>query len=180
MDAQELFTHLSAKVGDAVYDFTTAGTKDPFFKVKADRWLEVAQVLKDDPHLALDFCDNITAVDWLKQGRIDVVYHFYSYAKKHQCVVKIELTRDKPQVASVANLWRAADWNEREQFDLLGVEFLGHPDLRRIMMPDDWVGHPLRKDYKEQESYRGMSTTRPSVLELLPMYDKASPEDKAK
>ena len=180
MDAQEIFTHLQAKCGDSVYDFTTAGTKDPFFKVKAAAWLDVAKVLKDDPSLALDFCDNVTAVDWLKQGRIDVVYHFYSYSKKHQCVVKVELPRDKPQVASIANLWRAADWNEREQFDLMGVEFLGHPDLRRIMLPDDWVGHPLRKDYKEQESYRGMPTTRPSVLELLPMYDKATPEDRNK
>src|SRR5947209_7636321 len=120
MEAQEIFTHLQAKLGEAVYDFTTAGTKDPYFKVKAASWLDVAKVIKDDPSLAFDFCDNITAVDWLKQGRIDVVYHFYSYSKRHVCVVKIELPRDKPEVPSIAMMWRAADWNEREQFDLMG------------------------------------------------------------
>jgi NADH-quinone oxidoreductase subunit C len=161
---------------NAVSDFTTAGTKDPFFKVKPDRWLEVARLLKSDPELAFDFFNNVTAVDWLKQGRIDVVYHFWSYSKKHGCVVKAELPRDNPKIASVTPLWKAADWNEREQYDLVGVEFLGHPDLRRIMMPDDWIGHPLRKDYKEQDAYRGMPTTRPNTLELLPIYDKAPPD----
>jgi NADH-quinone oxidoreductase subunit C len=78
----------------------------------------------------------------------------------------------------VAGVWKAADWNEREQFDLFGVEFIGHPDLRRIMLPDDWPGHPMRKDYKEAEAYRGMPTTRPNTLELLPIYDKAPPEKK--
>lgn len=180
MEAQEIFNHVAAKLGDSVYDFTTAGTKDPFFKVKPDRWLDVARVLRDDPELRFDFLNNVTAVDWPKQNRIDVVYHFWSYPKHHQIVVKAELPREKPQIASAAGLWKSADWNEREQFDLLGVEFLGHPDLRRIMLPDDWVGHPLRKDYKEQDSYRGMPTTRPSVLELLPMYDKASPEERQK
>jgi NADH-quinone oxidoreductase subunit C len=185
MDAQAIFTYVQGKAGDAVYDFTAPmapgakdGTRDAFFKVKADKWLEVAKLLRDDPELDFDFSNNITAVDWVKQNRIDVVYHFWSYGKAHGCVVKIELPRDKPEVASIANLWPAADWNEREQFDLMGVSFLGHPDLRRIMLPDDWVGYPLRKDYKEAEAYRGMPTTRPNTLELLPMYDKATPEQK--
>lgn len=178
MDAQSIFNHLGAKVGDAVYDFTTAGTKDPFFKVKADRWLDVARTLRDDPALQFDFMNNITAVDWIKQARIDVVYHLWSYGLKHGCVCKIELPRDNPLLASVAPLWKAADWNEREQYDLFGVQFTGHPDLRRIMLPDDWPGHPMRKDYKEAESYRGMPTTRPNTLELLPIYDKATPEAK--
>jgi NADH-quinone oxidoreductase subunit C len=178
MDAQSIFNHLAAKYGEAVYDFTTANTKDPYFKVKADRWLDVALALRDDPELNFEFLQNLTAVDWPKQNRIDVVYHFYSYGLRHSCVVKVELPRDKPQVPSLAGAWKAADWNEREQFDLMGVEFIGHPDLRRIMMPDDWIGHPLRKDYKEAESYRGMPTTRPNTLELLPIYDKAPPEKK--
>jgi len=184
MDAQAIFNHVQAKLGDAVYDFTPVpekgGPRDPFFKVKADQWLAVARLLRDDPELAFDFFNNVTAVDWLKQGRIDVVYHLWSYGKAHQIVVKCELPRDQPNIPSVAGLWPAADWNEREQFDLMGVSFIGHPDLRRIMMPDDWVGYPLRKDYKEQEEYRGMPTTRPNTLELLPMYDKASPEDRSK
>jgi NADH-quinone oxidoreductase subunit C len=180
MDAQAIFNHVKAKLGDAVADFTTAGTKDPFFKVKADSWVEVATFLRDDPELRFDFLNCITAVDWPKQNRIDVVYHLWSYDKAHAAVVKVELPREKPLIPSVVGVWVTADWNEREQFDLLGVEFTGHPDLRRIMLPDDWVGYPLRKDYKEQESYRGMSTTRPNTLDLLPMYDKATPEDRSK
>jgi NADH-quinone oxidoreductase subunit C len=178
MDAQAIFDHVAQKLGDAVYEPTSTGTKDPYFKAKADRWLEVARLLRDDPQLRFDFLQNVTAVDWIKQNRIDVVYHLWSYPQKHQCVVKVELAREKPQVASVAGVWSAADWNEREQFDLLGVEFLGHPDLRRIMLPDDWPGHPMRKDYKEAEAYRGMPTTRPNTLDLLPMYDKAPPDQK--
>lgn len=178
MDAQSIFNHLAAKLGDSVYDFTTTATKDPYFKVKPERWLEVARLLRDDPDLRFDFCNNITAVDWPKLNRIDVVYHFWSYPLAHAIVVKAELPREKPQVPSVVSLWNAADWNEREQYDLMGVEFLGHPDLRRIMMPDDWPGHPLRKDYKEAESYRGMPTTRPNTMDLLPMFDKATPEQR--
>src|SRR5262249_5825574 len=155
-----------------------AGTKDPFFKVKPDDWLEVARALRDDPALKLDFLQNVTAVDWIKLGRLDVVYHLWSYPLGHGCVVKVEVPRDKPRLPSVVEMWKAADWNEREQFDLLGVEFSGHPDLRRILMPDDWPGHPMRKDYKEAEAYRGMSTSRPSVLELLPAFDKAPPAER--
>jgi NADH-quinone oxidoreductase subunit C len=179
MDAQAIFDHVVGKVGDAAFDLTTTGTKDPYFKVKADRWSEVARLLRDDPQLRFDFLQNVTAVDWIKQNRIDVVYHLWSYPQKHGCVVKVELPRDRPQVASAQPIWSAADWNEREQFDLFGVEFLGHPDLRRIMLPDDWPGYPMRKDYKEAEAYRGMPTTRPNTLDLLPMYDKAPADKKA-
>jgi NADH-quinone oxidoreductase subunit C len=178
MEPQAIFDHLQGRLPGKVYDFTTAGTKDPYFKVKPEDWLEVARQLRDDAVLQLDFLQNVTAVDWIKQGRFDLVYHLWSYPLRHGCVVKVEVPRDKPQLPSVAEVWKAADWNEREQFDLLGVEFLGHPDLRRILMPDDWPGHPMRKDYKEAEAYRGMSTSRPSVLELLPAFDKASPEQR--
>ena len=184
MDAQSIFNHLAAKYGEAVYGFTAvdlkAGPRDACFKVKADRWVDVALTLRDDPALLFDFLHNVTAVDWIKQNRIDVVYHLWSYPLKHEAVVKIELDRAAPQVPSVAAVWKSADWNEREQYDLLGVEFIGHPDLRRIMLPDDWPGHPMRKDYKEAEAYRGMPTTRPNTLELLPIFDKASPDDKKK
>jgi NADH-quinone oxidoreductase subunit C len=184
MDVQSIFNHLAAKYGEAVFGFTAEnpkdGPRDAYLKVKAERWVDVALTLRDDPALLFDFLQNVTGVDWLKPNRIDVVYHLYSYPLKHSLVVKVELPRDKTQVPSVAGVWKSADWNEREQFDLMGIEFVGHPDLRRIMLPDDWVGHPLRKDYKEPEAYRGMSTTRPSTLELLPIYDKASSDDKKK
>src|SRR5262249_24373380 len=179
MEAQKIFELMAQKCGDAVFGFTAEGTKDPYFKVKPERWLEVARLLRDTPELDFDFLNVLTGVDWIKQNVMQVVYHFYSYRHTHQCVVKIDLDRAKPQVASVESIWKAANWNEREQYDLLGIEFLGHPDLRRILMPDDWVGHPVRKDYKEAAEYRGMPTTRPSPMDLLAAYDKANvkPED---
>jgi NADH-quinone oxidoreductase subunit C len=170
MEAHAIYEALATRLPNAIFDF--AAGKDPSFKVRPERWPEVALALRDDPALAFDFLDVITAVDWMKQGRVDVVYHLFSYAHRHAITVRAELSRERPQIASVASVWRAADWQEREQFDLVGVEFLGHPELRRILLPDDWVGHPLRKDWSEPAAYRGMPTTRPSTLDLLPMYDR--------
>ena len=148
MDAPGIFARLQSLVGDAVNSVTVEGTRDPFCKVSADRWHDVARALRDDPELRLDFLQNVTAVDWPKKSILEMVYHLYSYPLHHSFVVKADLPRENPVIPSVADLWMSADWNEREQFDLLGVGFTGHPDLRRVMMPDDWVGYPLRKDYK--------------------------------
>ena len=178
MEARAIFDALAKTLGEAVHDFTTEGTRDPFFRVRADRWPAVAMRLRDESEFDFTFLQNLTAVDWIKQERIELVYHLWSYGRRHGCVVKIDLPRDKPEVPSVAQVWHAAEWYEREQFDLFGVVFTGHPDLRRIMLPDDWPGHPMRKDYVEAAAYRGMPTTRPSTLELLPLWDKAGEEKK--
>ena len=179
MDAPAIFAALQAKVGDAVSDLTVEKVKDPSCKVQAAKWHEVALALRDTPELGFDFLQCVTAVDWPKQSQLQMVYHLYSYPHRHSFVVKADLPRDKPVLPSVTDVWATAEWNEREQFDLLGVGFSGHPDLRRVMLPDDWEGHPLRKDYKENAKYREMPTSRPSPLELLVVYDKAPPEKKA-
>lgn len=168
MDARAIFE----RAGEAAYDFTTDGTADPYFKVRPERLREVALLLRDDPALRFDFLDVITAVDQIKQGRIDVVYHLWSYVFRHACVMKVELPRAAPELPSLADVWRSAEWQEREQYDLFGVVFTGHPDLRRLLLPEDWPGHPMRKDYQEAADYRGMPTTRPSTLTLLPLYDR--------
>jgi NADH-quinone oxidoreductase subunit C len=178
MDAPAIFARLQSLVGDAVSAFTTEGTRDPYCRVAADRWHDVAKLLHDDAELRFDFLQNVTAVDWPKKAQLEVVYHLYSYPLRHAFTVKADLPRAEPVIPSVADIWATADWNEREQYDLMGVGFSGHPDLRRVMLPDDWVGHPLRKDYKEQAKYRDMATSRPSPLELLVVYDKATPEQK--
>ena len=182
MDAAAVFSHLQTRYGDAVKDFTPSGTpggpRDPYCKVVPERWREVAQALRDDEPLRFDFLQCVTAVDWPKQSILQVVYHLFSYPHRHSFVVKADLPRETPVIPSVADLWGSAEWNEREQFDLLGVGFSGHPDLRRVMLPDDWVGHPLRKDWKEPAKYRDMPTTRPSPLDLLLLYDKAPDEKK--
>ena len=113
--------------------------------VKADAIARVARHLKD----AEDFkyCVDVTAVDWKTRApRFDVVYHFYSFSKNDRIRVKCAAA-DGEEVPSIADVFLAANWCERETYDMFGIRFDGHPDLSRILMPDDWEGHPLRKDY---------------------------------
>jgi NADH-quinone oxidoreductase subunit C len=116
--------------------------------VPADRLLEVARWFRDTPAAGFDYCSDLTAVDWPTRSgdRFDVVYCLYSVANRHRVRIKTRVA-DGQAVASVTGLWPAANWFEREVFDMFGVRFAGHPDLRRILMPDEWQGHPQRKDY---------------------------------
>ncbi|MES1172443.1 MAG: NADH-quinone oxidoreductase subunit C [Bacteroidota bacterium] len=180
MDARAIFERALALAGATVFDFQEAaprdakdGPRDPCFRADGARVVEVMRALRDDAGLRFDFLQNLTAVDWLKRDVIEVVYHLFSYAHRHSACIKVELPRAAPRVPSVAAVWPTANWLEREQYDLLGVVFEGHPDLRRLLMPDDWVGHPMRKDFHEPKSYRGMPTSRPSSMDLLAAYDRA-------
>jgi NADH/F420H2 dehydrogenase subunit C len=115
--------------------------------VPAARLLEVGRFLRDAPGIALDYCSDLTAVDWpVRPQRFDLVYCLYSTRYRHRLRVKVR-TAERNPVPSVTGLWPGANWLEREVYDLFGVDFTGHPDLRRILLPDDWQGHPERKDY---------------------------------
>jgi len=198
MKAREIFERVAARVGhEAVYALDEAGQgeatpgepadkakagasagqaavgRDASFHARTAELMAVMGALRDDPELQFDFLQNLTAVDWAKREVMQVVYHLFSYAHRHEICVRVDLPRATPHVASVVSLWPTANWHEREQFDLLGVVFEGHPDLRRLLMPDDWVGHPMRKDFQEPKTYRGMPTSRPSPLDLLVTYDRA-------
>ena len=164
MTPEEIQACLAAKFGDAVGPLQPAN-KDPWVEVKPAALPEVCAFLKADERLRFDCLMNLSAVDWPKQNQIHVVYHLFSYARRHGFILKAKLDRAAPTIPTVEPVWKSADWLEREQFDLLGVQFEGHPDLRRIMMPDDWVGNPLRKDYAEQTQYHQISTTRESPLD---------------
>lgn len=115
--------------------------------VEAKDLAAVGRCLKDAERFHLDYLANVTAVDYPPE-RIEVVYHLYSMARKHgPLMLKVKLPRTKPVVASVTPIWRAAEFQEREVYDLYGVGFDGHPDLRRILLWDGFEGHPMRKDY---------------------------------
>jgi NADH-quinone oxidoreductase subunit C len=102
-----------------------------------------------------DMLSCLTALDNGPQpATMEVIYNLYSIPFNHHLALKVVLPRENPIVDSVTAIWRTADWHEREAFDMFGIKFNGHPDLRRILMPADWEGHPLRKDYKHQETYR--------------------------
>lgn len=148
--------------------------RDPWFWVNPDRLVEIASSLRDTH--GCDYLECVTGVDYPDEGRIHVVYHVYSYMKGHRAVMKVGLDRERPRVRTVSGVWSTAIWQERECFDLLGVLFEGHMDLRRLLLPDDWIGHPLRKDYTERASYRGIPTTRPTPIELFGLSRKPTVE----
>jgi NADH-quinone oxidoreductase subunit C len=116
--------------------------------VKAEMLLEVAQHLRYAPDAAFDLCTDLTATDWPPRaaGRFDVVYCLYSTRLRHRLRVKTVVGEDQPLASSTA-VWPSANWLEREVYDMFGVNFTGHPDRRRILMPEDWQGFPQRKDY---------------------------------
>jgi NADH-quinone oxidoreductase subunit C len=114
---------------------------------RVEHLVELCRALRDTPGAEFDFCSDITAVDWPpRPKRFDVVYCLYSTTRRHRVRVKVRAA-DGEAVPSVTGVWPAANWLEREVYDMFGVRFAGHPDLRRILMPEEWQGHPERKDY---------------------------------
>jgi len=136
--------------------------KHPRIHVDAQNWRPVAEFLLRDPSLKLDWLQNLSGVDYVADDKMCVVYDLWSFDLRHEFAVKVYCPRDNPHVPSVADLWRAADWHEREAYDMLGIIFDGHPDLRRILCADDWEGFPLRKDYVFPREYHGI----PGSVEL--------------
>ncbi|MFF2092564.1 NADH-quinone oxidoreductase subunit C [Paenibacillus sp. NPDC058174] len=122
----------------------------PVLIVKNEYWRSTAELLKTEAELDFTYLRNVSGVDY--ETHLEVVYHLVSLRSGRELAVKIKADREKPEAASATPVWATANWNEREIYDLLGIAFTGHPDLRRIMMPDDWVGHPLRKDYEPLDS----------------------------
>ncbi|MGY3270406.1 NADH-quinone oxidoreductase subunit C [Bacillus sp. TE9106W] len=118
----------------------------PTLVVETSKYYEVMELLRFHEGLAFDYMSELHATDFVTH--MEVYVHLFSYGKKQSVAVKVKLDREAPQVESVTALWKGADWPEREAYDLLGIVFKGHPNLSRILMPDDWVGHPLRKDYE--------------------------------
>jgi NADH-quinone oxidoreductase subunit C len=172
MTTNEIHERLRARFGDDVGPLSEPKV-DPFCVVKRERIAEVCRFLKAEPGIDMDFLEDETAVDWPKRNVIEVVYHLLSYRHRHAIVLKVEADRAAPVVPTVEGVWKTANWFEREIYDLFGVDFPGHPDLRRIMLPDDWVGHPLRKDYQETGGWHGISNVRENPLVVLKRLDDA-------
>jgi len=163
LDAAGVHARLRDRFGEAIGDLAGTG-RDASCSVEPARIAQVCQFLRTEPALRFDCLSNLSGVDYPKRNAIQVVYHLFSYPLRHWIVLKVDPTRDDPVVPTVSDVWSAANWQEREVFDLLGVTFTGHPDLRRILMPEDWPGHPLRKDFVEPQEYHGIATSRESLL----------------
>jgi len=117
--------------------------------VKREQIVAILRFLHDDPILSCDHLQDLTAVDYMKKKevRFEVVYNVYSIRHRHKIRIRAQVSEDDPKIDSVVSIWAGADWHERECYDMFGIVFTGHPDLRRILMPEDWEGFPLRKDY---------------------------------
>jgi NADH-quinone oxidoreductase subunit C len=157
MDAKAIHETLVAKFGDRITG-TGLDAVSPFVVVATDAIAEVAAFCKAAPELAFDNLMCLAAVDYPKETppRMEVVYQVYSYKHLHTFALKVHVPREGAAVPTVERVWGVANWHEREAWDLFGIAFTGHSDLRRILLPDDWVGHPLRKDWEDPEYYNGM------------------------
>ncbi|MEY4479721.1 MAG: hypothetical protein RLZZ267_399 [Bacillota bacterium] len=122
----------------------------PTLVVKADNWAALAPILKNHEELQLEYLRNLSGVD--RETHMECVYYLINLTNKQNYAIKVTTDRDNAIIPSVTPVWATAEWNEREVFDLLGIQFPGHPNMKRIMLTDDWVGHPLRKDYVQIDS----------------------------
>jgi len=173
MSSAEIIAVLEEKFGDRI-KAKKPDAIDPFVVIEPGNLIQVCRFLRDDPRLKFELLNSISGVDYLetdakkapKAGfdpHMEVIYHFQSFSHRHRFVLKLMLPRWKgdkpgelPEVPSVSGIWQTADWHEREVYDLSGVWFTGHPDLRRILLSEDWIGHPLRKDYEFPLEYHGI------------------------
>ena len=155
MTPEEIHASLQNKFGETILELNTE-VLDPCIKVDAAKLFEIAEFLKSDSALSFTSLMCLSGMDYGAFNPLGVVYSLCSMQHKHRITIRVDLPRDNPKVASVETIWRTADWHEREAYDLLGIIFAGHRDLRRILCPEDWEGYPLRKDYIVQEFYHGI------------------------
>ena len=155
MNFNEIVSHIESK---SDYKCTVEDGKDVVF-IDSENWKKIAEILKNDSKLSFDYLMCISSYDNGDKKTYGVAYNFYSISKQHYLEVRVEV-EDQLSVPSIALLWRTADWHEREAFDMMGILFEGHPNMKRILLSEDWEGHPLRKDYKEPDYYHGMSVPK--------------------
>ena len=149
MDASQIIQALTAGMPGAAYE-AAASVDFPTIYVPADRLVETCRTLRDEPALRFNVLVEVTAADYLpRDPRFEIVYHLLSVPHRRRLRLKVRVGLGG-SVATVQGVWPAAGWLEREVYDMFGVGFDGHDDLRRILMPDDWEGHPQRKDYPVQ------------------------------
>jgi len=152
MESSEVFKLIKSKYPDALKSTDLEGTEQSA-TIDVNSIADVCNYLKTESELQFTSLMCLSGVDY--EDKMEVVYHLHSLLHDHKVTLKVELSRDNPKLPSVSGVWKAANWHEREAYDMYGIVFDDHPDLRRILLPDDWEGFPLRKDYVVAEKYRG-------------------------
>ncbi len=135
------------------------------FTIPKEILVAACHLLHTNEHCYFDHLASLSGLDnGPEENTMEVIYTLYSIPNDQHLTIKVVLDREKPAVDSVTEIWRGANWHEREAFDLYGIQFHNHPDLRRILLPADWVGFPMRKDYDEAANYHGMTIKHPDAL----------------
>jgi NADH-quinone oxidoreductase subunit C len=160
MQDAQIAQKLKTRFGDKVLAVNAENVKEASVDLASTAVHEVCAFCRSDPELDLDLLVLVTGTDYPQTDEIQVVYHVESVDKLHKIALRTRLPRSDPRVATVSDVWPAADWHERETYDLLGVIFEGHPNLTRILLPEDWVGFPLRKDYEFPKEYHGIPCSK--------------------
>ena len=167
MAPEEIASLLKAKFADAIVE-SAMDSSHPSIIVSAERWHDAALFMRDDRRIQLNMLRCVSGVDRLADNYIEVIYDLMSmrpggsdgfWKDDGEIALKVRVPRENGHMPSVADVWPAADWHEREVYDMFGVIFDNHPDFRRILCPDDWVGYPLRKDYEFPLEYHGIPGT---------------------
>ena len=157
MNVSELIDALNNEFGEGL-ELQELNDCDPKgLKVAREHLVKICSYLQRNEQCYFDMLSCVTGIDnGPEANTMEVVYNLYSIPYDQSLTIKVELDRNDPELDSVHEIWKTADWHEREAYDLYGIRFNGHPDLRRILLPADWEGYPLRKDYVHQEYYRGI------------------------
>lgn len=157
MTFQEIVVQIKSNLDEELILATDDNASPKAIIIDAKDLVDLMSFLQSDDQLYFDSLSCITGLDnGPEENSMEVIYNLYSIPYNHHLMVKVKLERENPSIESLTRLWKTADWHEREAYDLCGIHFNNHPDLRRILLPADWEGHPLKKDYQEQEYYRGI------------------------
>jgi NADH-quinone oxidoreductase subunit C len=170
METSEILARLRKSLGETDLVWVDDQPGDAYLLVPREKLRRLAIMLKGDRHLAFDTLMCLSGVHHTEeQDEMAVVYHLYSLRHRHRLTFKVKM--DRPpyfphfylKVATVSDIWPAAGWMEREVYDMFGIHFAGHQDFRRLLLPPDWRGHPLQKDYREPDAYHGITTSREEI-----------------
>jgi NADH-quinone oxidoreductase subunit C len=172
VETRDILNRITQVLGEKELSWVHDHLGDPYLVVPSEKARRLAIILKGDRHLGFDTLMSLTCVHQLGEPEeLVLVYHLFSMLHRHRLTVKVKLERPVLfphfylRTDTVSDIWPAAGWLEREVYDMFGVRFVGHRDFRRLLLPPDWQGHPLVKDYREPDVYQGISTTREDVFQ---------------
>lgn len=157
-EPEEIFEYLTKEFGEEGISLESGDVGEPWIELPAGKVKEIAKFLRDDSELQFNVLMCLSGVHYPSEEALGVTYHINSTLNTAKLAFKVKVPEADPQIPSLESVWKTANWHEREAYDMVGIHFNDHPNLKRILTSEDWEGHPLRKDYVQQEYYQGIPT----------------------